>query len=135
MKIPNKRELHQIAFNPSADIDFRDFTNLYKNFTAKPYSVLVIDTTLASDNHLRFRENLVERIWKLIMIIDDKITNEKLKYDINREAEKISALWSGKVDIYDYLTGKEMLPSNQSQMKEQTMFVYFPLEKGFEKQT
>ena len=69
------------------------------------------------------------------MIIDDKITNEKLKYDINREAEKISALWSGKVDIYDYLTGKEMLPSNQSQMKEQTMFVYFPLEKGFEKQT
>ena len=37
--------------------------------------------------------------------------------------------------MYDYLTGKEMLPSNQSQMKEQTMFVYFPLEKGFEKQT
>ena len=62
MKIPNKRELQQIAFNHSSDIDFQESMNLYKKCTAKPYSFLVIDTTLASDNSLRFRKNLLERI-------------------------------------------------------------------------
>ena len=62
MKIPNKRELQQIAFNHSSDIDFQDFMNLYKKCTAKPYSFLVIDATLASDNPSRFRKNLLERI-------------------------------------------------------------------------
>ena len=62
MKIPHKRELQQIVFNHSSDIDFQDFMNLYKKCTAKPYSVLVIDTTLASDNSLRFRKNLLERM-------------------------------------------------------------------------
>ena len=62
MKIPNKQELQQIAFNHSSDIDFKDFMNLYKKCTAKPYSFLVIDATLASDNPLRFRKNLSERI-------------------------------------------------------------------------
>ena len=55
MKIPNKRELQQIAFNHSSNIDFRDFMNFYKNCTAKPYSFLVIDTTLPSDNSSHFR--------------------------------------------------------------------------------
>ena len=59
MKILNKRELQQIAFNDSSDIDFM---NLYKKCTAKPYSFLVIDATLASDNPLRLRKNLFERI-------------------------------------------------------------------------
>ena len=62
MKIPNKRELQQIAFNHSSDIDFQDFMNLHKKCTAKPYSFLVIDTTLPSDNSLHFRKNLLERI-------------------------------------------------------------------------
>ena len=62
MKIPNKRGLQQIVFNHSSDIDFQDFMNLYKKCTAKPYSVLVIDTALASDNSSRFRKNLLERI-------------------------------------------------------------------------
>ena len=62
MKIPNKRRLPQTAFNKSSDIDFQDFLNLYKKCTEKPYSFLVIDTTLASDNSLRFRKNLLERI-------------------------------------------------------------------------
>ena len=62
MKIPNKQVLLQIAFNHSSDIDFNDFMNLYKKSTAKPYSYLVIDTTLASDNPLRFRKNLLETI-------------------------------------------------------------------------
>ena len=62
MKIPNKRELQQIAFNHSSDIDFQDFLNLYKKFTSKSYSFLVIDTTIVSDNSSRFSKNLLERI-------------------------------------------------------------------------
>ena len=50
MKIPNKQELQQIAFDHSPDINFRDFMNLYKKFTANPCSFLVINTTFASDN-------------------------------------------------------------------------------------
>ena len=60
MKIPNKRELQQIL--KYSDIDFQDFMNLYKKCTQNPYSFLVIDTTLASDNPLRFRKKLLERI-------------------------------------------------------------------------
>ena len=62
MKISNKQELQKIAFNHSLDIDFKDFTNLYKTCTAKPSSFLVIDATFASGNLLCFRENLLERI-------------------------------------------------------------------------
>ena len=58
MKIPNKRELQQIALNHSSDISTKDFINIYKKCTAEPYSFLVNDTTLASDNPLRFRKNL-----------------------------------------------------------------------------
>ena len=62
MKVPNKREFQQIAFNNSLDIGFQDFMNLCKKFTAKPYSFLAIDTTPASNNSSRFRSNLLERI-------------------------------------------------------------------------
>ena len=50
------------------------------------------------------------------MTIEDQIRDEKLQYDINREAAKISALPSGKIDQYEYLTGEEILPSNQQQI-------------------
>ena len=62
MKILIKRELQQITFNHSSNIDFQDFMNLYEKCTAKPYPFLVIDTTLTSYNPLRFRKNLVEMI-------------------------------------------------------------------------
>ena len=58
MKIPNKRELQQIALNHSSDISTKDFIKIYKKFKAKPYSFLVNDATIASDNPLRFRRNL-----------------------------------------------------------------------------
>ena len=58
MKIPNKRELQQIAINHSSDINTKDFINIYKKCTDKPYSFLVNDTTLSSDDPLRFRKNL-----------------------------------------------------------------------------
>ena len=57
-KIPNKRELQQIAINHSSDISTKDFTNIYRERTAESYSFLVIDNTLASNNSLSFRKNL-----------------------------------------------------------------------------
>ena len=68
------------------------------------------------------------------MTIDDQIEDENLQYDINREAAKISALSSGKINKYEYLTGEEILPSNQKQIIEQSEFVLSPLGKAFEKQ-
>ena len=68
------------------------------------------------------------------MTIKDQIRDEKLQYDINREAAKISALSSGKTDKYEYLTREEILPSNQQQIIEQAKFTYSPLGKAFEKQ-
>ena len=59
MKISSKRKLQQIALNHSSDIDFKDFMNIYKKCTAEPYSFFVNDTTLPSDNPLRFRKNLL----------------------------------------------------------------------------
>ena len=61
MKIPNKSKLQRVAFNHSSDIDLLNFMNLYKMCTLKPYSFLVIDTTLASDKSSHFRKNLLER--------------------------------------------------------------------------
>ena len=69
------------------------------------------------------------------MSIEDQVKDEKLQCDINREAAKISALSSGKLGKYEYLTGEEILPSNQRQIIEQAKFNYSPLGKAFEKQT
>ena len=68
------------------------------------------------------------------MTINDQIRDEKLQYDINREAAKISALSSGEIHKYEYLTGEDILPSNQKQIIEQAKFTYSPLGKVFEKQ-
>ena len=65
------------------------------------------------------------------MTINDQIRDEKLQYDINREAAKISALSSGKIDKYEYLTGEEILPSNQKQIIEQAKFTYSPLGRAY----
>ena len=109
MKIPNKRELQQIALNHSSDIDFKDFMKIYKKCTAEPYS-------------------------NKIMTIEYQIIDEEVQYDINRDAAKLSALSSGKIDKYGYFTGEEILPSNQQQIIEQVKFTYSPLGKAFEKQ-
>ena len=68
------------------------------------------------------------------MSLEDQIRDEKLQYDINREAAKISALSSGKTSKHEYLTGEEILPSNQQQITEQGKFTYSPLGKAFKKQ-
>ena len=56
------------------------------------------------------------------MTTDDEIKDEKLQYDINREAEKISVLLSSEIDKYEYLAGEEILPSDQSRIIEQAKF-------------
>ena len=68
------------------------------------------------------------------MTIKDQIGDEKLQYNINREAARISALWSGKIHKYEHLTGEDILPSNQQQIIDQARFTYSPLGKAFEKQ-
>ena len=68
------------------------------------------------------------------MTINDRIKDEKLQYDINRESAKISALSSRELHKYEYLTGEDILPSNQQQIIEQTKFTYSPLGKAFDKQ-
>ena len=135
MKIPNKRELQQIALNYSSDIDFKDFINIYKKCTAKPYPFLVNDATLPSNDSFKVQKESFKIIYNKIMTIKDQIRDEKLQYDINREAAKISALSAGKIDKYEYLTGEEILPSNQQQIIEQAKFTYSPLGKALEKQT
>ena len=69
------------------------------------------------------------------MTIEDQMRDEKLQYDINIEAAKISALSSGKIDKYDFLIGEEVLPSNQQEIIKQAKFTYSPLGRAFEKQT
>ena len=99
MKVPNKRELQQIAFNHSSDIDFQDFMNFYKNCTAKPYSFLVIDTTLASDNRSRFRKifqkEYKSQSWQLMIKLKMKdyntiFTEKQQKYRHYRQVKLIS---------------------------------------------
>ena len=67
------------------------------------------------------------------MAIDDQIRDEKLQYEINKEAAEISALSSGKIDKYEYLTGKDILPSNQQQIIEEAKSTSSPLGNAFKK--
>ena len=69
------------------------------------------------------------------MTIKDEIKDQKLQYDINRQATKISAILSGKIDKYEFLTGEEILPPDQRGVIEQARFAYSSLGKAFGKQT
>ena len=67
------------------------------------------------------------------MTISDKIIDEKMQYDVNRKAANISALFSGKIEKYEYLTGEEILPSDRRRIIEQAKFIHSLLDKAFEK--
>ena len=123
MKIQNKKELQQVASNHSFDINIKESIILYKIFTVKPYFFLAINTSLASDNPLNLRYNL-ERMWKLIIITDDKIRDEKLQFDINREVTNIFPLSSGKINNNEYLTSEKISFSFQNQVKDRAKFTY-----------
>ena len=122
MKIPNKREFQQIGFNHSSDIDFQDFMNLYKKCNSKPYSFLIIDTTIVSDNSSRFNKNLSERIEKLIMTIDDERCKLKLKkYNtiLIEKQQKYQHYHHVKLINMNIFQAKKKLPSYESRMIEQ----------------
>ena len=88
MKIQNKRELQQSAFDHLSDFALKGFMNLYKNILQN-HIFLMFHITLVSDNALCFRKNLIERIQKLIMAIDDKIRDGKPQFDISRKTASI----------------------------------------------
>ena len=108
MKIPNKWELQQIAFNYSTDILFKGFMNIYKKCTAKPFSFFVIHGTFASDNLSRFRKNLLEKKLKLILATDHKIKDKKKYNMILTEKQQ-------KYQLYDQV---KLININILQMKK-----------------
>ena len=124
MKIQNKKELQQVASNHSFDISIKESIILYKIYIVKPYFFLAINNSLASDNPLNLRYNLLERMWKLIIITDDKIRDEKLQFDINREVTNIFPLSSSKINNSEYLTGEKISFSFQNQVKDRAKFTY-----------
>ena len=112
MRIPNKRELQQIDPNHLFDIDFKNLMKLYKYYTEEPYSFLVNHATLLSDNPLRF-ENL-NLLWKWVLVrkikrIDNKVKQNKAKYNLDRQTAKIFSLSPGTVRKYEFLTDKDVL--------------------------
>ena len=100
-------------------INFKEFINIYKKCTTKSYSFLVIVTFLALDNPLNFRKNI-----KITRTIYATIRDEKLQYDVNKEATKIPALSLGEFDKYEYHTGEDVLPSDPSRIIEEAKFTY-----------
>ena len=97
--------------------------NHFKKCNAKPYSFLVNDTTLVSDNPLRFRHNLSERMEKVTMTSDEKIRDGKLQSNVNKEIVK-----------NEYLADEEMLTSDQSIIIDETKCTYPSLGKALKKQ-
>ena len=136
-KNPNKRELQGIALNHSSNIDLKKFMNIYKECTKEPYSFLVNDTNLPSDNLLRIRKNLWNKknIIK-IMTIDDKIRDDR-NYDMKsmEKLQKYLPETLGTSYKYGYLTAAEIIPLDQKQLIEQIKFQYDPLGEALEKQT
>ena len=102
MKNHNKTELQNIAINQQ--IDYKDFSENYRNCTNEPYFYLTLDTTrVPADNPIKCRKNFRFSIIKMtlseqVKILDDKIKANKTQYDLDREAGKISALSSGELE-------------------------------------
>ena len=78
-EIHNERELQSIANNNSANIDYKDFMNIYRNYASEPYSFLTIDTTLPADNPLCFRKNLLNSFKKMTLSDETKTADDKVK--------------------------------------------------------
>ena len=135
MKINNRKELQNIAINHSADIDYNDFVRIYRECTRKPYSFLTIDTTLPASDPLRFRKNLLPSYKNdsnyQTKILDKKIMQREVQYDLDRKAAKISAVSSKNLDKYEYLTGEEL--GLEPSTVEQARFEYSPLSKFLNK--
>ena len=111
LKILNKRQLRQIASNHSSDNDFKDFMKLNKDYTKEPYSFFVNNTTYQIIHYDLGRTYYKMSIGEKIKAINNKIEQNKAQYNLDRETAKISALSSGNVSKYEFLTGKKLLKS------------------------
>ena len=111
LKLNNKRELQNIAINHSAKVDYKDFVNIYRHCTNKPYSFLTIN--------------------EQIKILDDKIRSNQAQYDLGRQNAKISALSSGELDKFEYLTGEDL--GYKPDVVQKTKFEYSLLGQVFNK--
>ena len=137
MKIHNERELQQMAINHSADIYYKDFLKIYRDCTNETYSFLTIDTTLPANNPKRFRKFFFRfsfiktTLTEQVKILDDKIKTNKAQYDLDREAPKISALSSGELEKYKYLTDEDL--GYKSDVIQKAKFEYSPFGKAFNK--
>ena len=110
MKINNKKELQNIAIHHSADIDYKVFMMIYRELTKESYSFfLTTDTTLPASGRTRFRKIcfilIKMTVDDQIKVLDRKIKQNEIQYDLDRKAAKISALSSRILGKYEYLTG------------------------------
>ena len=133
-KLNNKRELQNIAINHSADIDYKDFVKIYRNCTKEPYNFVTIDTAQPVDK--KFKKNFNDPLQKMtineqIKILDDKIRSNQAQYDLDRQNAKISALSSGELDKYEYLSGEDL--GYNPDVVQKAKFEYSPLEQVFNK--
>ena len=137
IKMPNKRELHQIALNHSSNVEFKDIINPYKDYTKESFSRLGNDLTLPSDNPYRFIKNLLKKtVSKKIKTISNKIEEIKCQYQtLDRQTAKILALSSRTVGKYEFSIGKDVLPEKGLLKKAATIkrFEYSPLGSELEK--
>ena len=130
MKALKKRHLKQNVFNHSSDINFIDFMNLFEKSTAKSYSLLVIDATLASEYPSRFRNNLLETTQKIIVTIDNKIRMKNYHMILTEKQQKHQYYQLEKLISMNILQTKVYFRL----IKEQAKFIYSPLSKALEKQ-
>ena len=105
MEIHNKRELRNIVAYHSADIDYKDFMNIYRKCINRPYSFLITDTMFPANNPLKFRKKIFQIHYKMtltdeLQILDDKMKANQAQCDLNREAAKTSALSSKELGKY-----------------------------------
>ena len=112
MKIPNKKEHQQIASNHSFDIDFKDFMKLYQEYPKKPYLFLVNDYRLTIEiidydfGRTYYKMSVSEKT----KATNNKIDQNKALYNLDNQTAKISALSSGNVSKYEFLTNKDVSP-------------------------
>ena len=130
MKALKNRHLKQNVFNHSSDINFIGFMNLFEKSTAKSYSLLVIDATLASEYPSRFRNNLLETTQKIIVTIDNKIRMKNYHMILTEKQQKHQYYQLEKLISMNILQTKVYFRL----IKEQAKFIYSPLSKALEKQ-
>ena len=132
-KINNREELQNITITHYVDINHKYFMKIYREYTKEPYSFLTIDTTLLASDPLRFTKKFFSlikmKVTDQIKILDKKIKQNEAQYELDRKVAKISALFPGNLDKYEYLTGEDL--NYKPSTVEKAKFDYSSLSKFF----